>query len=170
LLRFTRFGITYDLPRLTWGWATTGCSRIFGYSYINADAFFQNSYTVFAGHQWDFQASSEHGNHKTGIRYRTRREDGESYRWRYDDATEIEGNYYADPYWKDRQEARLIRGPSPPPTFRSVVVQQGHVEPYPVEARLGGRPVSGSAPEPADGRADTVLACISFQAVAKETS
>ena len=42
-IQFAREGTTYVLPHLTWGWATTGCNHIFGYSHINADAFFQNS-------------------------------------------------------------------------------------------------------------------------------
>ncbi len=109
-VKFTRDGTTYVVPHLTWGWATTGCNHIFGYSSINADAFFQNSYSVFKGRQLDFQASYEHnGNHKSGIRYRTRREDGENYQWQYDEGSEFEGSYNVDQYWKDRQSAKLLR-------------------------------------------------------------
>lgn len=108
---FTREGTTYKVPHLTWGWAAQGCNHIFGYSSINADAFFQNSYTVFKGRQLDLQASFEHeGNYKSGIRYRSLREDGDNYKWEYDDGSEFDGDYYVDDLWKDRHTDRLLRG------------------------------------------------------------
>ena len=58
-LNFTDKGTTYNSSHLTWGWATFGCAKIFGYSHINADAFFQNSYTVYDGNQIDAQLSFE---------------------------------------------------------------------------------------------------------------
>jgi hypothetical protein len=110
-IKFSREGEAYDLPHLTWGWATTGCNHIFGYSHINTDAFFQNNYSVFDGYQMDLQASYEYnGNYKTGIRYRRNREDGENYRWMYDEGSEYEGNYHIDQYWQDRKFGDLIRG------------------------------------------------------------
>jgi hypothetical protein len=109
--RFTRDGISYDLSHLTWGWATTGCNHIFGYSHINADAFYQDRYSVFAGHQLDLQLSSEfNGNYKSGIRYRTSKEDGDNYSWQYDDGSQFHGNYYIDERWQDRKTHNLIRG------------------------------------------------------------
>ncbi|MBM4118252.1 hypothetical protein FJ251_11030 [bacterium] len=108
--RFTRDGTAYTVPHLTWGWATQSCAHIFGYSGSNVDAFYQDSYSVFRGRQWDFQTSYEHdGNWKSGLRYRTRREDGDAYGWVYDDGSEITGRYENDPYWKDRASARLLR-------------------------------------------------------------
>ncbi|MGD9141382.1 MAG: hypothetical protein PVJ42_07555 [bacterium] len=110
-IRFTRDGETYHTPHLTWGWATTGCNHIFGYSHINADAFYQNTYTVYGGRQWDLQASFElKGNYKSGIRYRSCRDDGDTYRWKYDEGSEYEGDYYADEKWMDRKTSRLLRG------------------------------------------------------------
>jgi len=109
-LKFSRDGQTYELSHLTWGWATSGCNHIFGYSHINTDAFFQNSYTLFNGYQMDIQASFEiDGNYKSGIRYRNSREDGETYIWKYDEGSEYSGGYLADPFWKDRRESDLIR-------------------------------------------------------------
>jgi hypothetical protein len=108
---FTRDGITYNTPHLTWGWATSGCNQIFGYSSINTDAFFQNSFSVFGGSQTDVQVSFEHNdNHKTGFRYRKIREDGENYTWKYDEGSEYEGDYHIDRHWKDRKTTNLIRG------------------------------------------------------------
>jgi len=49
------------------------------------------------------------GNYKSGIRYRKNREDGENYKWRYDENSEINGNYYVDEHWKDRKTADMIR-------------------------------------------------------------
>jgi len=110
-IRFNKEGTTYNLSHLTWGWATVGCNHIFGYSSINADAFFQNSYSVFSGHQLDLQASYElNGNHKTGLRYRTRRENGDNYTWRYNDGAEFDGNYYVDERWQDRKTDSFLRG------------------------------------------------------------
>lgn len=110
-IEFTREGQTYSLPHLTWGWATSGCNHIFGYSHINTDAFFQNSYSVFEGRQLDLQVSYEYnGNYRSGIRYRSTREDGENYQWIYNDGSEFEGKYYIDQYWKDRRSGDLIRG------------------------------------------------------------
>jgi hypothetical protein len=107
---FNKDGQAYKCPHLTWGWATKGCNQIFGYSHINTDAFFQNSYSVFQGHQLDVQMSYEHnGNYKTGIRYRKNREDGENYRWQYDEGSEILGNYYVDQKWRDRKIGDMIR-------------------------------------------------------------
>ncbi|MFC1572110.1 hypothetical protein ACFL6M_00780 [Candidatus Eisenbacteria bacterium] len=109
-IRFARDGQTYVVPHLTWGWATTGCNHIFGYGHINADAFYLDNYTIYAGHQLDLQASFEHsGDYKTGVRYRRRTEDGDNYRWRYDDGSQFTGDYHADPHWKDRKTSRLLR-------------------------------------------------------------
>ncbi len=109
-IRFERDGTTYNVPHLTWGWATTGCNHIFGYSSINADAFFQNHYSVFSGRRWDLQLSYEHqGNWKSGIRYRTTREEGDNYGWEYDEGSDFEGDYYVDEYWRDRNTDKLLR-------------------------------------------------------------
>jgi len=110
-VEFQRDGEKIHSPHLTWGWATSGCNHIFGYSHINTDAFYQNSFSVYNGHQIDLQASFEHGdNYKTGVRYRTAKEDGENYRWQYDDGSEYSGDYYVDDQWKDRKSTKLIRG------------------------------------------------------------
>jgi hypothetical protein len=110
-LQFKKDDQTYQLSHLTWGWATIGCAHIFGYSHINTDALFQDSYTLFDGHQLDLQASFEiDGNYKSGIRYRTSSEDGETYQWKYLEGSEFVGAYQADPYWKDRRESELLRG------------------------------------------------------------
>jgi len=110
-IKFNREGEQIETPHLTWGWATTGCNHIFGYSHINTDAFYQNSFTVYSGRQIDFQLSFEHGGkYKTGIRYRSIREDGENYNWEYDDGSDQEGNYYIDEQWKDRKSYKFIRG------------------------------------------------------------
>jgi hypothetical protein len=110
-IQFTREGTTYDLNHLTWGWATTGCNHIFGYQHINADAFFQDRYTVFSGHRLDLQFSGEfNGNFKSGIRYRRNQQDGDNYTWRYDDGSQFEGDYYVDELWKDRHANTLLRG------------------------------------------------------------
>jgi hypothetical protein len=110
-IRFARDGETYVTPHLTWGWATTGCNHIFGYSHINADAFFQNTYTVYGGRQWDLQASFElKGNYKSGIRYRNRVDNGDTYKWKYDEGSEYDGDYYVDEQWMDRKTSKLLRG------------------------------------------------------------
>lgn len=109
-LTFTKEGQEYVSPHLTWGWATTGCNHIFGYSHINTDAFFQNNYTIFNGYQLDVQLSYEYkGNYKTGIRYRRNQEDGDNYQWKYFEGSETAGNYYVDENWKDRRINELIR-------------------------------------------------------------
>ncbi|MBU1950263.1 MAG: hypothetical protein KJ927_16230 [Candidatus Eisenbacteria bacterium] len=109
-IKFTRGGVTYDTPHLTWGWATTGCNHIFGYSHINTDAFYLSDYTVYQGHELDLQASFEHeGNYKTGIRYRSHVEEGDNYRWSYDEGSEVGGDYHVDELWRDRNGERLIR-------------------------------------------------------------
>lgn len=109
-INFMRDGRSYALSHLTWGWATTGCNHIFGYSHINTDAFFQNSYSVFAGYQLDLQTSFEiNDNFKSGIRYRRLQEDGENYRWKYDDGSDFQGQYFVDQYWKDRLKDDLLR-------------------------------------------------------------
>lgn len=110
-LRFTKDGVSYNTPHLTWGWATTGCNHILGYSSINTDAFFQNRYSVLGGHQTDLQLSYEYkGNYKSGLRYRSTTEDGESYSWEYDDGSDILGNYHNDELWKDRRSNKFLRG------------------------------------------------------------
>jgi len=110
-VKFTRGdGVTVDTPHLTWGWATTGCNHIFGYSSINTDAFFQSGYSVYSGNQLDLQISTENGgNHKSGLRYRRTREDGENYSWQYNEGDEFHGNYYVDDVWNDRKLSKLIR-------------------------------------------------------------
>ncbi|MFH1143418.1 MAG: hypothetical protein V1774_02625 [Candidatus Eisenbacteria bacterium] len=109
-LNFNREGTDYQVPHLTWGWATQSCNHIFGYGNINVDAFYQNSYTVFEGRQWDMQLSYEHaGNWKSGLRYRTGRQDGDSYAWSYDEGSEFVGDYEVDPHWKNRESTKLLR-------------------------------------------------------------
>lgn len=107
---FTKEGQKLELTRLTWGWTTASCNHIFGYSHINADAYFQDRYSVFNGHQIDFQLSYEHkGNYKTGLRYRRSREDGDNYRWQYFEGSDVQGQYYVDENWKDRKTNDFIR-------------------------------------------------------------
>jgi hypothetical protein len=118
-IRFTRDGETYISPHLTWGWATVGCNQIFGYSHINTDAFYQDQYTVFRGHQWDLQSSFEiNGNFKSGIRFRTAEEDGENYTWEVDPGNQYQGQYLVDEVWKDRKSSKLLRGYSKIRLFR----------------------------------------------------
>lgn len=110
-LNFVDNGKAYQTNHLTWGWATFGCAKIFGYSHINTDAFFQNSYTVYNGNQIDAQLSFElDGNYKTGIRYRRLREDGDSYTWKDDATKKFYGDYYVDTKWKNALYDDLIRG------------------------------------------------------------
>lgn len=109
-LNFTDKGTNYQTNHLTWAWATFGCAKIFGYSHINADAFFQNSYTVYNGSQIDAQLSFEiDGNYKTGIRYRRLREAGDSYTWKDDATRKNYGDYYIDPKWQNALDDDLIR-------------------------------------------------------------
>jgi hypothetical protein len=109
-LNFTDNGTYYQTNHLTWGWATFGCAKIFGYSHINSDAFFENSYTVYNGDQIDAQASFELGdNYKTGIRYRRVREDGDYYSWKDDATRKNYGDYIVDAKWKNAVDDDLIR-------------------------------------------------------------
>jgi hypothetical protein len=106
-LNFTRDGTTYQSKHLTWGWTTVACSHIFGVPQQNADAWFLNDYTIYDGGQLDLQLSYEHnGNHKSGIRYRTRTERGKHYSWNGDNIT---GNYTTDSRYEDEIKDNLIR-------------------------------------------------------------
>ncbi len=110
-IQFTRDGDEIRTPHLTWGWATTGCNHIFGYSHINADAFFLNEYSLFSGHQLNLQASYEHnGNYKSGLRYRRTREDGDTYDWDYDEGEQYLGSYQPNTLWRDHLSDNLLRG------------------------------------------------------------
>ena len=108
---FTKEGTAYATPHLTWGWSTSACNHIFGYEHANADAWYQNSYILYEGYQLDLQMSYEHGgNVKSGIRYRRKREDGDLFNWRYDDGSDILGDYHANDFWKHHDMGDLIRG------------------------------------------------------------
>ncbi|MCG8696430.1 MAG: hypothetical protein MI922_00130 [Bacteroidales bacterium] len=109
-LNYNREGSQHNTNHLTWGWATVSCNHIFGYNHINADAFFQNSYSVMKGYQVDLQASTEiKGNHKSGIRYRTMNYKGDDYNWRYDDSTSATGTYLRNENRMSQEKLDLIR-------------------------------------------------------------
>jgi hypothetical protein len=109
-LNFTDKGVSYNTSHLTWAWATFGCAKIFGYSHINADAFFENSYTIYNGSEIDMQGSFEiNNNFKTGIRYRKTHQDGDNYTWKDDASRKNYGYYYMDPNWKNAIYDDLLR-------------------------------------------------------------
>jgi hypothetical protein len=110
-VKFTKEGNVFEAPHLTWGWSTSNCNQIFGYSHINTDAWYQNHYILYNGYQMDVQMSYEYkGNYKTGIRYRRIRDDGDMYEWRYDEGSDFEGDYHVDSFWNHQKAMDLIRG------------------------------------------------------------
>jgi hypothetical protein len=113
-LRFIRNGQEIISNHLTWGWTTTPCAHIFETSSQNFDAWFLNDYTLYSGGQLDLQMSYEFGDYKSGIRYRTRNESGQTYYWQSslpDSVTNSEfyGSYITDDRYEDEIADDLIR-------------------------------------------------------------
>jgi hypothetical protein len=113
-IKFLRDGVETVSNHLTWGWTTSPCAHIFGTSSQNFDAWFLNDYTLYKGGQLDLQMSYEYDNHKSAIRYRSRRERGQTYNWRSsasdtDPLSDFIGTYSTDNRYEDEIADDLIR-------------------------------------------------------------
>lgn len=113
-IRFVKNGTETVSNHLTWGWTTSPCAHIFGTSSQNFDAWFLNDYTLYKGGQLDLQLSYEYGNHKSAIRYRSRRERGQTFYWQSSVADSVpgsnfRGSYITDDKYEDEIADNLIR-------------------------------------------------------------
>jgi hypothetical protein len=113
-IKFARNGTETISNHLTWGWTTSPCAHIFGTSSQNFDAWFLNDYTLFTGGQLDLQLSYEYDNHKSAIRYRSRRESGKTYYWQSSVPDSVPGanflgTYVTDSRYEDEIADDLIR-------------------------------------------------------------
>jgi len=114
-IRFERNGEETVSNHLTWGWTTTPCAHIFETSSQNFDAWFLNDYTLYNGGQLDLQLSYEFSDHKSAIRYRSRRESGQTYYWESNlpdsvPGHDFSGTYITDDRYEDEIADDLIRG------------------------------------------------------------
>ncbi|MCX7883169.1 MAG: hypothetical protein N2314_08115 [Brevinematales bacterium] len=117
--RATVDGKTISSERLVWGWTTVGCNHIFGYRYINADAWFQDSFVKGPVWQWDVQGGISSEKVRFGNRFRLIGALQEEYTWqRASNAstllqTNFEGKYIREPYlqktdgWLNRTYANI---------------------------------------------------------------
>jgi len=122
-IRYVRNGVETKSNHLTWGWTTTPCAHIFGTSSQNFDAWFLNDYTLFEGGQLDLQMSCEYNNHKSAIRYRSRRELGQTYYWQSSLPDSVPnsnfvGSYITDDRYEDEIADDLIRAYSKIPFWK----------------------------------------------------
>ena len=113
-IKYVRNGVETKSNHLTWGWTTTPCAHIFGTSSQNFDAWFLNDYTLFKGGQLDLQMSYEFKNHKSAIRYRSRRELGQTYSWQSSlpdsiSGANFTGTYITDDRYEDQIADDLFR-------------------------------------------------------------
>jgi len=113
-IRFTRNGVETVSNHLTWGWTTSPCAHIFEMSSQNFDAWFLNDYTLYNGGQLDLHLSYESGDHKSAIRYRARREQGQNYYWQSSmpdslPGADFTGSYVTDSRYEDEIADDLIR-------------------------------------------------------------
>jgi hypothetical protein len=113
-IRFSRNGEETVSNRLTWGWTTSPCAHIFETSSQNFDAWFLNDYTLFNGGQLDLQLSYEYNEHKSAIRYRRRRERGQTFYWQGSlpdsiPGSNFSGTYITDERYEDEIADDLIR-------------------------------------------------------------
>jgi len=113
-IRFVRNGAETISNHLTWGWTTTPCAHIFETSSQNFDAWFLNDYTLYKGGQLDLQLSYERGDHKSAIRYRSRRERGQNFYWQSSlpdtvTGSNFHGMYITDSRYEDEIADDLIR-------------------------------------------------------------
>lgn len=113
-IRFTRNGVETVSNHLTWGWTTSPCAHIFGTSSQNFDAWFLNDYTLYNGGQLDLQLSYEYNDHKSAVRYRSRRESGKNYYWQSNlpdsvFGSNFSGSYITDDRYEDEIADDLIR-------------------------------------------------------------
>jgi hypothetical protein len=113
-IKFTRNGVETVSNHLTWGWTTSPCAHIFKMTHQNFDAWFLNDYTLYNGGQLDLQMSYEYENHKSAIRYRSRRESGQNYYWQSSlpdsiPGAEFTGTYITDNRYEDEIADDLIR-------------------------------------------------------------
>jgi hypothetical protein len=122
-IRYVRNGVETKSNHLTWGWTTTPCAHIFGTSSQNFDAWFLNDYTLFEGGQLDLQMSYEYNNHKSAIRYRSRRELGQTYYWQSSLPDSVPnsnfvGSYITDDRYEDEIADDMIRAYSKIPFWK----------------------------------------------------
>jgi len=122
-IKYVRNGVETKSNHLTWGWTTTPCSHIFGTSSQKYDAWFLIAYTLFNGGQLDLQMSYEYNNHKSAIRYRSRRELGQTYYWQSSlpdsvPGANFTGTYINDDRYEDEIADDLIRAYSKIPFWK----------------------------------------------------
>jgi len=113
-LKFVRNGVETVSKHLTWGWTTSPCAHIFNMSHQNFDAWFLNDYTLYNGGQLDLQLSYEFEDHKSAVRYRSRKESGQTYYWQSSLPDSIPdsdflGSYVTDDRYEDEIADDLIR-------------------------------------------------------------
>ena len=102
-IRFTKNGTETVSNHLTWGWTTSPCAHIFETTSQNFDAWFLNDYTLYSGGQLDLQLSYEYENHKSAVRYRSRRESGQTYYWESDLPDSVPGHNFSGTYITDEK-------------------------------------------------------------------
>ncbi|HSR16747.1 MAG TPA: hypothetical protein VLM39_01550 [Ignavibacteriaceae bacterium] len=113
-IKFIRNGTEMVSNHLTWGWTTTPCAHIFETSSQNFDAWFLNDYTLYNGGQLDLQVSYEFKNYKSAVRYRSKREHGQTYYWQSsvadtDPYANFIGTYSTDSRYEDEIADDLLR-------------------------------------------------------------
>jgi hypothetical protein len=113
-IRFIRNGTELVSNHLTWGWTTSPCAHIFETSSQNFDAWFLNDYTLYKGGQLDLQLSYEFKDYKSAIRYRSKREQGQTYNWMSsvadtDPYSNFIGSYTTDLRYEDEIADDLLR-------------------------------------------------------------
>jgi hypothetical protein len=103
----TKDGVETANGHLTWGWATTGCSNIFGFEHRDdvIDSFFLDSYDVVSGLRLNAQGSAQLPFAEPGLRLRYSDLSGNTYAW--NDATV---SYQTNEAVKLEKRQGMIRG------------------------------------------------------------
>jgi len=107
-------GREIESERLLWGWSTVGCNHIFVDHHTNADAWYENNYSVGRIYQFDIQGGITLKKAKIGSRYRHRWGLRDNYQWYsiidadetssfYDQIT----NHFIGSYQKEKWSSKL---------------------------------------------------------------
>ena len=102
LLKTKINGVDVNSKRLFWGWSTVGCNHIFGYHYINGDAWFENDFSIGPLYRYDLQIGFTSGNFRVGSRFRYLHGQKSQYRWVSEGTNSIIEENFLGSYEKQR--------------------------------------------------------------------
>ncbi len=100
MLTGERDGVKFSSNRMLWGWSTSGCNHIFGLKHADADAWYQDYFSIGPVYRFDLQAGFTTERFRSGARYRKIWGLQKQYYWQPSDpnATDVLVSHFAGKY------------------------------------------------------------------------